>query len=737
MRTQAIAFALLFVVLGVSSVGAVEEDSEVGDRPKTCLVLSGGGALGAAHVGVIRVLEDAGVPVDCVVGTSMGAIVGALYATGYDAGDLEAIIRGLDMSEMFIDQPPRRELPFRRKVDDLTVLSKLEFGFSGGSFTMPRGLVAGQKFGFVFQELLLPAVGVATFDDLPIPYRAVATDVESGGMVVLDRGDLGQAVRASMSVPGAFSPVPVDGRLLVDGGLVRNLPVDVARAMGAEVVIAVDVGASDATVDAAELNSATKIFGRMLSIMIRENVRHEIADADIVIAPDLGEYSSRDFDRMSEMLEPGAAAAREKLDDLRTFALDDESFTAWRRARTVPELAPLVVSGIQVATHSDLDPRTTLRSVRTRPGDPLDFGLLWEDLLDLYKIGDFQIVDIHFERAPDGYDVIIDARPKSWGPNYVRFGINLEADLEGESDFNVLGQYLMTNINPWRGEAKFRVQVGAQQIAFAEYYQPLSYRGGFFLAPSVVFEETTQDIDLGGGLGARYAVESLVGSMELGYQMGRFGEVRGGLAAGVIDASPRRSESPLEAFDIRIAGLQFGFTLDQLDNPNFPREGYFVDLDIVKTLESLGSDDAFTQIDLLVHGVASFGPNTLQLTLRGSDLDDFDEAVGYAGSSLGGLFRLSGRAPDSLWGTTSGLGVLTWTYRFTEATSPFGTSLYVGATAEAGNAWVFEGDVDWGDLETAGSLFVGTDTFLGPVYLAYGVSDTGADSWYFYVGRSF
>lgn len=727
--------------LGASPGSAADVESptqhEGLNRPRICLVLSGGGALGAAHVGALKVIEEARVPIDCVAGTSMGAIIGALYATGYTAAELEDIVHNLDMSSMFIDEPPRREMLFRRKVDDLTVLTDLEFGFSNGRFLMPRGLVAGQKFGFVFQELLLPAVGVPHFDDLPIPFRTVATDIETGEMVVLEDGDLGQAIRASMSVPGAFSPVPVGDSLLVDGGLVRNLPVSVARDLGADVVIAVDVGASDSVVDSAELDSAAEILGRMVSIMIRENVRHEADDCEVLIEPDLEGFTSRDFVRMGEMIPSGEAAAREVVDQLRELALDEAAYRQWRSARRPPELAPMVVSGIQLGAYSEIDSRTILRSVSTRPGDALDFDRLWQDLVRLYRLGDFQIVDVHFQRTEDGYDVIIDARPKSWGPNYLRFGINLESDFEGDSDFNLLTQYLMTNVNRWRGELKFRIQFGADQLFMAEYYQPLSFRGDWFFSPMVTIEETAQDIDLGSGLSTRYTLDSALAEFDLGYQLGRFGELRLGVASGRVRARPKDEDTILDAFDIDVAGYRGQLVLDQLDDPDFPRSGYFLDFEAIRADPSLGSDDRFTQLDLTALGAIPLGDGTLMVSLEGSRLEDFEAPVAYAGSALGGLFRLSGRARDSLYGKVSALGVLFYLYELKGATSPFGTSVYVGGTVEAGNAWLEADDVDWGDLEHAASVFVGTDTFVGPVYLAYGRTDDDRDAWYFFVGRSF
>ena len=237
--TTVVKRALLPCLLAASTVGVA---AETADRARVGLVLSGGGALGSAHIGVLKVLEELRVPVDCVAGTSIGAIVGGIYAAGYTPQEIEDVMLAIRWSDLLDDRPDRRRVPYRRKQDDLTFLTRLEVGFNHGRFQLPSALVEGQKLNFLLQALTIHTVGLDSFDDLPVPFRAIATDLETGDEVVLDRGDLAHAIRASMAVPGVFSPVEIGGRLLVDGGLVNNLPVDQGRAMGADVVIAVDVG---------------------------------------------------------------------------------------------------------------------------------------------------------------------------------------------------------------------------------------------------------------------------------------------------------------------------------------------------------------------------------------------------------------------------------------------------------------------------------------------------------------
>src|SRR5213594_1605215 len=277
-------------------------------RPRIGLALSGGGARGIAQVGVLEVLEELRVPIDVIAGTSMGSIVGGLYASGLSPAQMRSALLNLDWNDLFNDRPPRRDLIYRRKEDDSSDLIKLEMGLKDGRLLLPRGLVAGQKIGFVLQSMTLHAAGVREFDRLPIPFRAVATDLGNGEMVVLERGHLADALRASMSIPGAVAPMEIDGRLLADGGLVRNLPVDVVRAMGADIVIAVDT--STPLLSPEQLRSLPNITSQVTGMLTRENVEDQIKNADVVIVPDLGSTSAGDYLDRERILEIGVAAAR-------------------------------------------------------------------------------------------------------------------------------------------------------------------------------------------------------------------------------------------------------------------------------------------------------------------------------------------------------------------------------------------------------------------------------------------
>jgi NTE family protein len=320
-------FTILFLICILSPDLSFAEETT---RPKIGLVLGGGGAKGAAHIGVLKVLEEQKIPVDYIGGTSMGAIVAALYASGLTANELEKVITAIDWKDVFSGDPDRRDIDYRRKVEDFDHLTKLSVGIKDGKVVTPKGLIKDQKVNVLFETLMLHTSGIDDFDKLPIPYRAVAADLETGEMVVLKGGRLADAARASMSVPGAFPPIELNGRLLIDGGIVRNLPIDIVREMGADIIICVDVDKPMAT--RKELGGSLSILNQMIDIMMKKNVKDQVktlGPQDVYMNPELGELGSADFDKAAEISRLGEKAAREKIDSLKRYSVSEKEYAAF------------------------------------------------------------------------------------------------------------------------------------------------------------------------------------------------------------------------------------------------------------------------------------------------------------------------------------------------------------------------------------------------------------------------
>jgi NTE family protein len=726
MRRGTLVLTLLMVF---AAVGGADQD----DRPKIGLVLSGGGALGAAHIGVLKVLDELRVPIYCVTGTSMGGVVGGLHAAGYAPDELEDIILDIDWRTLLDDRPPRRRVPFRQKVDDLTFLTRLEMGFNRGKFQLPAALIQGQKLDFLLQALTVHTVGIGSFDDLPIPFRTVATDLETGAAVVLKSGDLARAIRASMAVPGVFAPSVIDNRVLVDGGLVDNLPVDLAREMGADVVIAVDVGEPLRTRQ--DLDSLTRVAGQVVSMMIRRNVDRQIAAADLVLFPDMEGFGAADFHRADRMIPLGEAVARASAEDLGVYSVSESEYAELRSRLMRRDVVEPTIVSVQVAASSRADPDFLFARVRTRPGDPLDANAIARDLERLYAEGDYERVTFYLTKVEGGYVLHIEADEKSWGPHVMRFGLNLTADFEGESDFNARANYTLTRLNRLRAETKVAIQVGGENLLAAEFYQPLHSSGRIFVAPTLTVTKAGTSTTPVGGVFGGLTVSTLDSGLDLGLSLREWGELRVGVTRGNGRARPKQS-SVLPDSDFDTGGLRARLILDQLDNPNFPRNGWIANAELLSAREYLGSDADYESLRSGVFGAASWGRHTLLGSLEydgalGTDLPVFEQF------SLGGLFRLSGYPTGSFVGPYLGLAIASYYYQLGDFGTSIVSGIYAGASLEAGNVWQHRDDAGLDDLLWAGSLYVGLDTFFGPVYVAHGRGEAGQNTWYVFLGRSF
>src|SRR3984893_12048414 len=429
-------------------------------RPRICLVLSGGGARGMAHIGVLKILEELKVPIDCIAGTSMGAVVGGLYASGMSAAQIDTTMRSVDWQEAFRDLPPRRDLAFRRKQDDRNFLVSLPLGLKHGRILLPKGLIQGQKLQETLRQLTLQFNDSTDFDKLPTAFRAVATDLESGAAVLLDKGDLAIAMRASISAPGVFAPVDYQGRLLVDGGLAENLPINVARAMNADILIVSDD--SFPLQQRAKLDSALTISNQMLAILVRrdsDRQRKTLTPQDVLIEPVLGAATSTDFTQGASTIVQGERAARGAVDRLAALGVDDSTYRAYlaRRAEREPGLRP--IEFVRVDRESKRYEKTIVAEMQPLVGKPLDLNQVGARITELYGLGNFESLDYSMvEQAPgtsaaagegqaEESGLEIRARRKSWGPNYIRFGLNLEDDFQGNRRFNAAARFVLSEIN--------------------------------------------------------------------------------------------------------------------------------------------------------------------------------------------------------------------------------------------------------------------------------------------------
>jgi NTE family protein len=752
-------------------------------RPRICLVLSGGGARGIAHVGVLKALEEMHVPIDCIAGTSMGAVIGGLYASGMTAAQIDETIRSVDWQEAFRDSPPRRELTFRRKQDDRNFLVRLPLGLKHGQLLLPKGFIQGQKLEETLRQLTLPFANGTDFDQLPTPFRAVATDLVTGSAVLLDKGDLAIALRASMSAPGVFAPVEFQGKLLVDGGLAENLPIDVARAMHADVLIVSDV--SYPLQPRESLDSALSISNQMLAILVRKDAdrqRATLAKQDVLVEPLLGAASSTNFSVPSSTIVAGEDAVHAVGAQLDALTVDEAAYRQYMARRAGREPGLPRIEFVRVDQRSKRYEKTILAEMQPLLGKPLDLDELGERITELYGLGLFETLDYSLVRRPranaagsgavpggavpggavpgsiaapsdggaspaaaagdaDGEDGLeVRARRKSWGPNYLRFGLNLEDDLQGNSQYNAAARFIVTEINDLGAEFLADLQVGSNPKIDGEFYQPLTATRTWFVAPSARVESRDLPIYTGNVETSDFRDREAEADLDFGRNLGDWGEVRAGLHRINGATRYRYGDPDLVDGNYNEGEYFFKFSVDLLDNVHFPREGQTFMVEWDANRNNLGADFASDRLKvdyLLAH---STGRNTiLWWTSAGTTVDgNIKPTLLPEFYSLGGFFNLSGLAPTSLYGPNYAISRAIYFRRISRGGEGFFEfPAYVGVSLEAGNTWEHRGQISFGSARKDGSLFLAFDTFLGPVYLGSGYDTRGHSAYYLFLGRTF
>jgi NTE family protein len=734
-RAMAMATAMAWIAATAAPAEGAPGQTAARQRPKICLVLSGGGARGAAHVGVIKVLEEYRVPIHCIAGTSMGSLVGGAYATGMSVADMERINASMSVETLFKEKPPRQELAMRRKADDYKNYFSPEIGTSSGKAALGKGVVSGVQLETVLRELAR-VEGYHRFDALPIPFRAVATDLVTGKAVVFSEGELANVMRASMSVPGAVAPAEYNGMMLVDGMLTSNLPVSAARAMGADIVIAVNVGTP--LLKREQLNSIFGVAGQMLSILTEQNVQASLASlkpTDILISPELGDFSTSDFDHLPSITPLGEAAARQVAEQLARLSLPPAEYAALRRRQQVamvPDLLP--VDEIRFEPLTVVNPEVVKGVMATRVGQPLVQAEIDADMRRLYGTGDFEHVNYRILEEAGQRVLSVDAVEKAWGPNYLRFGMALSSDFSGTAMFSLLASHRMTWVNRLGAELRTDAQLGNDNSLRLEFFQPLALGSGFFVAPRVSVGRDAVSLYSEGERIAIYNVKSSNAALEFGYQRAQHGEFRLGIEGGRVKPRLDTGTNLLRPDDASYqqGALTVGLLVDRLDSVDFPRQGWSANGQIYDSRTALGADIAYTKWQAGGSFATSFGENTFRLNAHLGGNIGSNPLPSYDQFQWGGFLRQSGYATGQLVGSTLEFASLQ-VYRRIARGGLF-QGAYGGVSLETGKVGdpLIPGNPS-GRLNSIG-LFVGMDTLIGPVYLGYGLAEDHTQGFYFFLG---
>lgn len=697
------------------------------EPPQLGLVLSGGGARGIAHVGVLKALEELRIPIQAIAGTSMGAIAGGYYASGVTVEEMETWVAEADWKNLFSDRSPREQAVYSNKGSNIDTYMGIEFGLDGKQMKFPSNFISGRKLLFELRRMTFGNEYVRHFDDFTIPFRAIATDMETGERVVLDRGDLAMVLRSSIAFPGLVAPAMIGDRLLGDGFLTDNLPVDVAFSMGVDCILAVDVGETLRTRDA--INSSFNITRQALVIMARQNTDRQInllGEKDLLITPDLAGVGVTSFQNTAATIRAGYDAVMAQQEYFVKFQVSEEEYEKWTRSRHSDLVEEMNVANIAVESEGEISSETIAKRLGIRPNEPFTFDELDRGLGLVFDLGNLSMVDYRIYRENGEDTLLIETENDSIGPNYIRLGFDFATDLSGESEFTLRLQHDRTELNNLGAKLRIDFAIGEDTLVGAAWEQPLEYGRSLSWRAEASYQ-TDQIIarnGRGNGVGANTE------SFEFGlFAIKDFTSFAGLQVGPLIRQSFHDSTFP----EVRAVGGVASFNFDKLDSLSFPSSGFQFSTTFESSYRDFGATDSFNKVYGSLLLPVSFDDKTILLSVRGGGrlgrpLPEFERF------ELGGFGSLSGTVRDSIYDQFAGRALLAFYEKIDELPSFIGSGIYAGFTVELGGAWAEASDIDFNSARWGTSLFLGADTILGPLYFGYGLGEGNEQSLYLYMG---
>ncbi|WP_306416377.1 MULTISPECIES: patatin-like phospholipase family protein [unclassified Vibrio] len=736
-------------------------------RPSVAVVLAGGGAKGAAHIGVLKALEEMQIPVDYVTGTSMGAYVGGLYATGMSADEIESFIYSVDWNKGYRDRVNRSDRRVRDKEYEDRYQLTTDLGLRWGEVRAPTGVVQGQNMLRILRETTGNLSPLESFDDLAIPYRSVATDIIELEEVVIDKGQLVDAMMSSMSVPGALPPYEVDGRMLVDGGVINNMPVDVARAMGADIVIAVDISTNYKEEE--EFTNLFTVADQLSNYLVRRSTQQQaetLTEEDVFLRPDVGQMETTEFDKMPGAYEAGYEVAYQFEEQLRGLSMSSAQYQDYVEDKQIARRKlkhgdQTVVDEVVINNNSHYSDKLIENRLNLQAGQVLKTSQIETSVQNLYALDRFELITYEFDNI-DGQDqLIVDVNEKGWGPNYLNFRFFLEDDFATESQYSIGMSANFTDINEHGAELRTNLEMGTDKRIEAELFSPFFSQQKLFTSLSYVYSnqkrnlpanideieepslDVTQDF-------VSMTYKENIGELALGYQPTLWQEFKVG--ARYTDGEIEVSSLPsLGGGAYQRLGGFMSYRLDTLDNFSLPTKGYFVDLQYLVSHDEFDSDTAISNPNLVeesdtvyefsanLMAAQSYQRHTLVAKLDYGIVESKNSVFPIDPKELGGFLSLSGIPRDSLLGQNLAFTSLVYRYKWFE--NDFGlfeSPFYIGASIEHGGVWSNNDlKINEAPLYTAGSLFAGVDSPIGPIILAYGMTEDNYNSVYLIIGTSY
>jgi NTE family protein len=720
----AVASGLLLALLASAAAAG-----DLAGRPRIGLALGGGSAKGLAHAGVLRWLEEHRIPVDVIAGTSMGALVGGAYATGLSPAQIGDLLSGANWDGILRPDPPFALKSVRRKQDARAYPVGLELGLRGGRLRLPSGFNPGHRIGLLLSRIALPFPEPQEFDDLPIPFRCVATDMEKGEPVVLSRGSLGGALRASMAIPGVFDPVRLDGRLLSDGGVLNNVPVDVVRGMGADVVIAVNV----ASAGFEPLHeTAAGLADRAISLMLDELTASRLGAADLVILPDLRGVGSTDYRDAEAIMARGYRAADALAGAFAPLALSPGDWEAYRQARR--ERLPTggeAPASIEVVGASEATSAGIQEQLQPLLGRPLDPDRVEAELDGLVGTGRFASASYGMVRKQEGEGLLLTLREKPYAPPLLNFSLDMSNEQQG-IDFNLGARVTWLDPTSYGSEARIDLALGAASGLGGELFQPLG-DGGVFLAPRALYRRIGENLYQAKDLVAVYRRERAGVGADLGLLLGRGGELRLGYDHSYLRNVRLVGEPTLPEPSGGEGVARAAFSWDGFDSATLPRRGLRLRGALDWFLKAPETDGGFGQASISLGLAWPIGGRDRVIALLdgGAGLGPGGPPVLYQ-FPLGGPFRLSAFGIDELRGRDFALARILYLKSLARLGDFFAGGVYLTALVEAGSAF---DHVREAHLAASATLGLTVETLVGPAFLGASLGNSGRARVYFSLGK--
>jgi NTE family protein len=701
-------------------------------RPKIGVALEGGGAMGLAHIGVLKWFEEHHIPVDYVAGTSMGGLVGGFYATGMSPDELRTLINGMDWRKILGDRTPYEDLSFRRKEDQRAYPNSLVFGLREG-LSLPAGLNAGHQIGLLIDRVTLPYDQVTSFDALPVPFRCVATDLVSRKPYVFKEGSLAVALRATMSIPGAFSPVHDGKAVFVDGGLLNNLPTDVVRQMGAEIVIAVHL--ERGPVEAKDIQSVFNVLDHSVGAVLQENELRSLEQADAVISVPLAEFRARDYAKSEQIMKRGYEAANSRARLLEAFALGDADWQEHERVREARKRGDVPTPQfIEVEGTNPHEATDVTRYVKGFQGKPVDPAKIDEVLTRLTGVGRYDSAGYRLIDKNGQTGLLIQVVEKNNAPPMFQTAFEVDGSQSGNVDFTMGTRFTFMDVAGFRSEWRTDVLLGNTYSIQTELFRPFRAESRWFFAPHADASDTTFPIYAKNDPLADYRIYRTNIGVDVGYTFGRFSELRVGYEVGSLNTKLRLGTPQIPAVAGRVGETRLHYLLDHTDDPVIPRRGFSAETNFRWFDQSPGAKAGFPSMDLKL---GYFQPITkpASLFVESEGGTTFGTtSTGVPQFFLGGPVRLSAYGQNEFQGNQYYLFRAGYLHDLLILPPFLGKKVYAVGAYEIGKMYGVTTRTEFPNDVAAGLL---AETALGPFFIGGSVGDSGHRKWFFQLGRVF